>query len=136
MYLLDTDICIYLLNGSHPALAGRLAAIPASKIGISAVTAAELRFGALNSERAKANAERVERFVRPLRLVPFDGEASRHFAQIKSDLKQIGRPIGTMDMLIAACALSVNAALVTNNSREFDRIEVLRVENWVRGDRR
>lgn len=130
MYLLDTDVSIYLLNGRLPRVEARLKELPAGRIGISAMTAAELRYGALHSGRPEKNLERAEAFIGSLRVVPFDDPAAGHFARIKDHLARQGEPIGTPDLLIASCALAVGATLVTNNTREFGKVPGLRWANW------
>lgn len=131
LYLLDTDISIYLLNGRLPEVAERLTHLPAEHVGTTAVTAAELRFGALNSGCPPKNLARVETFLAPLAQVPFDEKAAIHFGNIKQHLVSKGQIIGTMDLLIAACVLAAGGVLVTNNVREFSRVPSLTVENWV-----
>jgi tRNA(fMet)-specific endonuclease VapC len=132
LYILDTDISIYLLNGHLPMVTHRLAALPASQLGTTTVTLAELRFGALHSGRPDANLARVEQFVDPLVKVPFDSDAAVHFSHVKEYLNSRGRMIGLMDLLIASCVLAVGGTLVTNNVAEFSRVPSLMVENWVR----
>lgn len=131
LFLLDTDISIYLLNESLPAVTARLAGLPADQVGTTAITAAELRFGALNSGRPQQNLARVETFLSPLVQIPFDARAAVHFGPLKRLLTSQGQLIGTMDLLIASCALAVGGTLVTNNTREFSRVPSLNVENWV-----
>ena len=99
-------------------------------MGISAITYAELRFGVENSARVEENMDRLERFLLPLEILPFDAEAARHYGQLRHELKRAGCPIGSNDLLIAAHALALAATLVTNNVREFARIDRLRVEQW------
>ncbi len=83
-----------------------------------------------NSGRVAENMERLERFLLPLEVVPFDAEAGRQYGRVRSELKRTGRPIGPNDLLIAAHALSLDVTLVTNNFREFRRVSGLRVEQW------
>lgn len=130
MYLLDTDVSIYLLNGRLPQAAAKLRDLPAGRVGTTAVTAAELRYGALHSERRERNLERAETFLRSLRVVAFDDQAAVHFARVKDHLARRGELIGTPDLFIAACTLAVGATLVTNNVREFGRVPGLRWESW------
>ena len=130
LYLLDTDVSIYLLNGKLPEVEEHLASLPAEQVGTTTVTAAELRFGALNSGRPQKNLARVETFLAPLTQVPFDESAAIQFGNLKQHLVSKGQLIGTMDLLIAACALAAGAVLVTNNVREFSRVPSLTVENW------
>lgn len=130
MYLLDTDISIYLLNGRLPSVVDRLRDMPAGQLGTTTVTAAELRFGALNSGRPAENLARVASFLESLTQVPFDEEAAIQFSNIKRFLVSKGRLIGLMDLLIASCTLAAGGTLVTNNVREFSRVPSLRFENW------
>jgi tRNA(fMet)-specific endonuclease VapC len=132
--LLDTDTCIHLLNGTVSSdRVERMRRLPASEIGTAAITAAELRYGALHSGRPDANLERTEVFLAALVLVPFENVAASHFARIKQQLVRRGRPIGVMDMLIAATALAARATLVSGNLREFSRVPGLAVESWTTG---
>lgn len=131
MYLLDTDICIYLLNRRAPTVIQRLQETPADEVGTTSITAAELRFGALNSGRPRANLLRVEAFLAPLTQQPFENRAAAHYAQIKHHLRTQGQMIGPMDLLIAAVARSIGATLVTNNVREFSRVPGLNIESWL-----
>jgi tRNA(fMet)-specific endonuclease VapC len=130
MILLDTDICIYLLNGKAPGIENQLRALPRRSIGTSAITVAELRYGALHSAHPKKNLERVKIFLAPLQRIPFGDEAAEHFGRIKQALAKKGQLIGPMDLLIAATALSVGAQLVTNNRAEFKRVPALQVADW------
>lgn len=128
--LLDTDICIYAINRKRPEALTQVRGYPVGEVGISAITYAELRFGVENSARVEENMDRLERFLLPLEIVPFDAEAARHYGQLRHELKRAGCPIGSNDLLIAAHALALAATLVTNNVREFARIDRLRVEQW------
>lgn len=131
LYLLDTNICIYLLNGKLPEVASRLSDIPLQQLAISALSVAELRYGALHSTRAERNLERVATFLAPLKKIPFDEQAAVRFGEAKQALVAKGQLIGLMDLLIGSCALAVDGTVVTNNVREFVRIPDLKVENWV-----
>lgn len=128
--LLDTDICIYAINRKRPEILSRVRDYRIGEVGISSITYAELRFGVENSARVEENLDRLERFLLPLEVIPFDAEAGRHYGRIRSELKRLGCPIGSNDLLIAAHALALDTTLVTNNVREFSRIAGLRVEQW------
>ena len=128
--LLDTDICIYAINRKRPEILSRVRDYRIGEVGISSISYAELRFGVENSARVEENLDRLERFLLPLEVVPFDDEAGRHYGRIRSELKRLGCPIGSNDLLIAAHALALDATLVSNNVREFSRIDGLRVEQW------
>jgi tRNA(fMet)-specific endonuclease VapC len=128
--LLDTDICIYAINQRTPGPLERLRTYAIGDVGVSAITYAELRYGIENSARPEANTERLERFLLPVEILPFDTEAGRHYGRVRRQLRLAGLPIGSNDLLIAAHAVSLDVALVTNNVREFERVDGLRVERW------
>lgn len=130
-YLLDTDICIYILNNKNPALEAKFKSHLTNKIAVSTLTEAELYYGALHSSRPIKNKERVKEFLEPLLKVPFDSEAALKFAEIKQALLSKGKPIGAIDMLIASIARTQEFALITNNVKHFKEISGLAVESWV-----
>ena len=130
MFMLDTDICIYLINQRDEALRGKFES-NASAIRISAITYAELCFGAAHSARVEENTRELGAFCLDLEILPFDAAAGGHYGEIRQALVQRGRPIGANDLLIAAHARSAGATLVTNNQREFGRVPGLQVENWL-----
>ncbi len=132
-YLLDTNICIYALNGSDAGVVDRLRRSKRSELHISSITIAELYFGAARSRRARDNAQRVRTFVAPLVQVPFDRKVAEIYGSARAKLAARGRQIGPMDMLIAATGLGHGLVVVTNNQREFKRVPGLQVENWVSG---
>ncbi len=128
--VLDTDICIYAINRKCPEILSRVRDYDIGQVGISSISCAELRFGVANSAKPEENLDRLERFLLPLEIVPFDAEAGRHYGRIRSELKRLGCPIGSNDLLIASHALALDATLATNNVREFSRVGGLRVEQW------
>jgi tRNA(fMet)-specific endonuclease VapC len=130
MYVLDTDVCVFLLRGRASGVAARLRQSNADEIAVTAITAAELRYGAVHSGNPPRNLEQVERFLAPLEILPFDSLAASHFAAIKQHLASTGNVIGPMDLLIAATSRANAATLATNNTREFTRVPGLLVENW------
>lgn len=129
-FLLDTDICIYLIKKHPPAVFEKLHQCDAGDVGVSAITAAELRFGADKSQRPKQNHEGLDLFFAPLEIVPFDDRAAMEYGKIRAQLESAGQPIGPLDLLIAAHAKSLDVTLITNNSDEFKRVRGLKVENW------
>ena len=131
MYLLDTDICVYLLNERSPALTGRFRRIAPTELATSIINVAELRYGMAHSQRPVENTRRLEELVSPFTVLPFDNLAAFRFAELKHALASRGALIGPMDLLIAAIALANDATLVTNNTREFARVPGLRTENWL-----
>jgi tRNA(fMet)-specific endonuclease VapC len=132
MYLLDTKICIYLIKKKSQELLRRLEALHPDEVGISSVTFAELQYGVKKSAAPERNARALLLFSAPLRVFAFDAEAAIAYGDVRSDLEKRGRPIGALDTMIAAHALALGAALVTNNVREFSRVAGLAVENWTR----
>ena len=131
IYLLDTDTCIYLLESKAPGIAAHLRRLSPDDVGTTAITAAELHYGVQHSSRASENLDRLETFLRFLPQLPFDASCAQHYGELKQALARRGTPIGPMNLLIAATALTHDATLVTNNAREFDRVPGLRTENWL-----
>lgn len=130
-YLLDTNICTYIINNRPPQVAQQFQRCNFGDIGISSITVAELNYGIAKSQQRNRNHIALEQFLAPLTVASFDRAASDHYGILRQHLEQIGQPIGPMDMLIAAHALSLNAIVITNNIREFQRVPNLMVENWV-----
>lgn len=130
MILLDTNICIYLINQNPRHVIDRFKQHAIGDIVISSVTAAELAFGVEKSGSAR-NRQALEKFLAPLEILPFDEACIWHYARLRTVLQQRGQPIGALDMMIAAHALALDAVLVTNNIGEFSRVQGLRLENWV-----
>ena len=128
--MLDTNICIYLIKQAPSSLIERFEAFPIGDIGISVITLAELEYGAGKSTQPRRNLEALKQFIAPLEVAIFDRQAAVAYGRIRAALEKKGRPIGAMDLLIAAQALSLGVRLVTNNEREFRRVPGLRVENW------
>ena len=128
--MLDTDICIHAVNQTSRSVLSHIS-VHLGQCCMSSIVLAELLFGAEKAARTEENVAVALAFSTIVRVVDFDGEAARHYAQIRGDLERRGTPIGGNDMLIAAHARSLDLTLVTNNRREFDRIPGLRVENWV-----
>lgn len=129
-YMLDTNICIYVLKNHPPQLRDRFNRL-AEQLCISTITLAELWYGVEKSTRPDINGQAVDRFSAALDVLPFSAEAARHYGHVRAELERIGRPAGPHDMLIGAHARSAGLTVVTNNVREFERISGLRVENWV-----
>jgi tRNA(fMet)-specific endonuclease VapC len=129
--LLDTNICVYVIKRRPPEVLQRFTTYIVGDLGVSAVTAAELWYGAAKSKRPAQNQQALEQFLLPLTIAPFDDAAARTYGLVRSALEQKGTPIGALDTLIAAHALSLGIPLVTNNVLEFARVSGLTVENWV-----
>lgn len=128
-YLLDTDTCIYLINERPRSVIARFRRHAVGDIGVSTVTVSELAWGVAKTGSAR-NRAALEAFLLPLEIAPYDLAAALRYGEVRADLARRGRPIGPLDTMIASHALSLGAALVTNNEREFGRVPGLRVENW------
>lgn len=130
MYLLDTNICIYIIKNNSTGIREHLKEVSIGEVGISVITEAELRFGVEKSSFPVKNLVTLQRFLLPLEIQPFTSACSVEYAKLRAKLEKKGTPIGAMDMPIASQALALNAILVTNNEREFRRISNLNIENW------
>lgn len=128
--MLDTNICIYTIRRQPSQVIDRLRQHHVGEIGVSSITAAELWYGVEKSTQRKKNSKALEQFFFPLEIVPFNTEAAEAYGMIRSLLESKGKPIGSLDTLIAAHARSLDLVLVTNNEREFKRVPKLRIENW------
>lgn len=130
-YMLDTDICIHLINKRPPKVLDRFHRNEVGDIGVSSVTVAELAYGVAKSG-SERNRAALEGFLLPLEIADFDQKAAWKYGDIRSALERAGKPIGPYDMQIAAHALALGCTVVTNNLREFRRVPGLKVENWTR----
>jgi tRNA(fMet)-specific endonuclease VapC len=130
-YLLDTDICIYLIKQHPPEVLARFQQVQLKQLSISAITVFELYYGIEKNKSHQRNLAALEKFIEPLTVVDFTVDAAKKAAKIHHHLQQKGMPIGAYDIQIAAIALSLNMTLLTNNTREFARVEKLKLENWV-----
>ena len=130
IYLLDTDICIYLLNGREPQVKRNADLAPTSEIAISALTMAEMFSGAARSEQPLVTYAKQSAFFSQYSILPFDEAAARVYGRIDGYLKDAGIRIGPVDTQIAAIALAYNLILVSHNTRHFSRIPNLRIEDW------
>lgn len=131
MYLLDTNACIRHLRGAGTSTISRkIAAVEPSQILLCSVVKAELFFGAAQSNDRAANLAKLERFFAQFVSIPFDDSAASAYGDIRSDLTRRGLIIGPNDLMIAAIALANQVTLVTRNTREFERVSGLRIEDW------
>jgi tRNA(fMet)-specific endonuclease VapC len=130
-YLLDTNICIYLIKQKPQKVLDKFRSLAISDVGISSITVAELEYGVAKSQQQEKNRTALLQFLLPLEIVEFNQAAATIYGTSRSDLESRGLIIGAMDMLIASHALSLGVTLVTNNVREFSRIPTLPLENWV-----
>ena len=129
MILLDTNICIYLINARPLGVLAHFQHYRLGEIGLCSIVAAELTYGVAKSQSAR-NRAALEMFLAPMDILAFDEKAIWVYGELRAELERLGQPIGALDTMIAAHALSRDAILVTNNTREFSRVAGLRLENW------
>ena len=129
-YMLDTDTCSYIMKRSNDAVLKRLQQIPVSDVCISVITKSELLFGVELSPRRQQDEVALNAFLRYVEVLDFPDDAAPHYAKIRADLRTRGAMIGANDLFIAAHARSLGLTLVTNNTREFGRVDNLVIENW------
>ena len=129
MYMLDTDICVYVINENPVEFKTKFNRY-SQQLAISSITLAELMFGVENSGNRLRNLENVLNFTRRVSVLFFDDKAAMEYGKVRAELRRRGTPVGPNDTLIAAHARSIDATLVTNNTQEFNRVQGLRVENW------
>ncbi len=130
IYLLDTTTCVFAIK-RDPGVLTILQEHAPDDFAISAITVAELWFGALKSSRPQQTRSSVDAFLQPFEILPFAGEAAEQYAEIRLHLEKVGRPIGERDLLIAATAKSRRLTVVTHNVREFARVPGLEIEDWL-----
>jgi tRNA(fMet)-specific endonuclease VapC len=131
-YMLDTNICIYIIKRKPQAVIERFLHTDISQIGISSITLSELMYGVSKSSKPGQNLTALVQFMAPLEILPYGEDAAQYYGDLRVHLEKQGTPIGSLDMLIAAHVLSTACTLVTNNEKEFTRIPNLRIENWVK----
>ncbi len=130
MWLIDTNICIYLIKRKPDRVLQRLRALDISTVGVSSITVAELQYGVAKSTRPEQNALGLAALLAPLDVLAFDDGAAAAYGAVRAELERAGTPIGSMDLLIAAHALALGRTVVTNNTREFSRVAGLKAEDW------
>jgi len=129
-YMLDTDICSYVMKRSHETLLQRLQKVPVSDVCVSVITNSELLYGVEVSPRRQQNQAALTAFLNYVEVLDFPDNASSHYAQIRAQLKRSGKIIGANDLFIAAHARSLGLTLVTHNTQEFRRVHRLAIEDW------
>lgn len=131
-FMLDTNICIYIIKRKPANVIERFKQIAISQIGVSAITLSELSYGVSKSSKPDQNQIALAQFIAPLEILSYGDEAVQYYGNLRAYLEKQGTPINSLDMLIAAHALSTACTLVTNNEEEFSRIPNLKIENWVK----
>ena len=130
-YLLDTNIVAYIINERPFEVLTKFQSFSKNEIFVSSIVVAELWFGVAKSHKKEQNKLALESFLAPLTIIDFDSAAAKFYGLIRADLENKGMVIGSNEMLLAAHAISLGLILVTNNAREFERVEGLKIENWV-----
>jgi tRNA(fMet)-specific endonuclease VapC len=130
-YLLDTNICIFIIKKKPIEVINKLRKLIIEDVGISTITISEMEYGVSKSNRKEENKFSLAEFLAPFEIVHYDDNAAKHYGEIRAELEKQGNIIGGMDLLLAAQALASNAILVTNNTKEFKRINGLKIEDWV-----
>jgi len=130
-YLLDTNICIYIINKRPHEVYRRFREIQLQQLHIPTITIFELYYGLEKNQSHKRNEAYIQDFIAPLKIIDFTMDAARKAASIRYQLQKKGTPIGAYDLQIAAIALAQDMVLLTNNTGEFKRVDGLKLENWV-----
>lgn len=129
--MLDTNICIYLIKNKPIEVREKFNAYEVGEICISSITVSELYYGVDKSQMVEKNLQALALFLAPLNIMDYNEKASLKYGKLRASLESTGKVIGSLDMLIAAHALSLGVTLVTNNTKEFERVDGLRLENWL-----
>ena len=130
MFFLDTNTCIFYLNGSSESVKQKILSSPPDSIKISSIVKAELLLGAYKSQKRESNLEKVESFLEPFEIVPFDDQMTYFYADIRYNTEKSGKNVGPNDLLIASVVMFHEGVLVTNNVKEFSNIDGLKIEDW------
>ena len=131
-YLIDTNICIYIMNKRPIEVIHKFKQFDVDEISVSTITVSELQYGVVKSNNRGFNKQRVEEFLSPFEISAYDEAAANIYGDIRYQLEKSGKTIGPLDLLIAAHALSGNFVLITNNEKEFKRVKNLKIENWAK----
>jgi tRNA(fMet)-specific endonuclease VapC len=129
--MLDTNICIYIIKQKPLSVKQKFESFEIGELCISSITVSELMYGVYKSQQVKRNLQALEKFLMPFEIVEFDFDAAIAYGKIRSALEKKEQVIGGMDMQIAAHAMSLDMTVITNNVKEFQRVEGLELENWV-----
>ncbi len=130
-YMLDTNICIYIIKKRPVQVIQKLQTMDIEQISISSITLSELEYGVSKSSNPDKNKLALAQFLAPVEIMDYNDLAAQHYGQIRASLENKGTPIGALDTFIAAHAKSLNYVLVSNNTREFERVDGLKIVNWV-----
>ena len=131
MYLLDTNICIYAVNGRHPELTKRLLTVHPDEIKVSAITVGEMEYGAAKSHWGDRTREVMHAFLANFSTLPFTEEDAVLFGNLRAHLGREGTPIGVLDVMIGAQGISNGLTVVTHNTGEFSRLPGIMIEDWI-----
>lgn len=131
MYIVDSNTCIYFMNGKYQSVRDKFLSISPKDIKISSIVKGELLLGAIKSQTREQTTKKVEKFLKPFDVVDFSDKMAYDYAEIRATLEKSGNSIGANDLLIAATALNNKATLVTHNIDEFSRVQGLDIEDWV-----
>lgn len=131
LYILDTNICIYIIKKKPVKVFEKFRKLPLGSVGISSITLAELMFGVSKSSQKEKNQLALNQFLIPLNILDFGTDAAIEYGTIRASLEKQGKIIGSLDTLIAAHVKSLGLTLVINNEKEFNRVDGLKIENWV-----
>ncbi len=129
--MLDTNICIYIIKNRPQKVKEKLKSFDIGDVGISSIVVSELMYGVYKSQHIEKNLQALNEFLLPFDIFEYDFKASIEYGKIRADLEKKGKVIGNMDMQIASHAKSLDVILVTNNTKKFERVNGLRLENWV-----
>ena len=130
-FMIDTNTCIYIIKRKPMEVIDRFRQLQISQVSISSITLSEIEYGVIKSSKPAQNYLALAQFLAPMEILPYGDEAAQHYGKLRVYLEKQGTPIGSLDMLIAAHALSTNCVLVTNNIKEFQRVPNLKINNWV-----
>ncbi len=131
-YMLDTNTCIYIIKRKPVKVIDRFRQLQISQVSLSSITLSELEYGVIKSSKPEQNHLALAQFLAPMEMLPYGDEAAQHYGKLRVYLEKQGTLIGSLDMLIAAHALSTGCILITNNVKEFDRVPNLKINNWVK----
>jgi tRNA(fMet)-specific endonuclease VapC len=130
-YLLDTDICIFLIRGKSDQLVKKVTSMSIDDLALSSITYSELEYGVAKSSNPEKNSMALQEFVIPFQILPWDSSCAQFYGHIRAYLEKKGRTIGVLDEMIASHALSTQLTLVSNNQKHFSRIPDLKLQNWI-----